>query len=126
MILVTGATGTVGSEVVRQLVAAGRTVRAFVRTPQKAQKLRGPNVELVQGQFESVDTVRQALDGVERLFLLSSGAQNLEANEPRVVDEAKRYGVKHVVKLSVMGAERQPGVTMERLHRAVEKKVEAS
>jgi uncharacterized protein YbjT (DUF2867 family) len=127
MILVTGATGTVGSEVVRLLVAAGQTVRAFVRSPQKAsQKLRGLNVEQVQGQFESADTLRKALDGVDRLFLLSSGAQNLEANEPRVVEEAKRYGVKHVVKLSVMGADRQPGITLERLHRGVEKKLESS
>lgn len=125
MILVTGATGTVGSEVVRCLSADGQAVRAFVRSPQKAQRLAGPKVEVVQGQFENGGSLRQAMDGVDRLFLLSS-AQNLEANEPRVVEEARRSGVKHVVKLSVMGAERQPGITLERLHRAVEKKVESS
>jgi uncharacterized protein YbjT (DUF2867 family) len=126
MILVTGATGTIGTEVVRQLAAAGQKVRALVRSPEKAEKLKGPNVELARGAFEDVESLRKALQGVDKLFLLSSGPEHIEQSEPRVVDEAKKAGVKHVVKLSVIGAEYEPGIELGRLHRAVEKKIEGS
>lgn len=125
MILVTGATGTIGSEVVQQLAAAGQKVRAFVRSTQKAEKLKGPNVELAQGTFEDTDSLKKALQGVDKVFLVSSGPENIEQNEPRVVEEAKKAGVKHLVKLSVIGAEYEPGVALGRLHRAAEKKIEA-
>ena len=51
MILVTGATGTTGSEVVKQLSAKGARVRAFVHDLKKAADLGGPGVELVQGDM---------------------------------------------------------------------------
>ena len=55
MILVTGATGTNGSEVVRQLCAAGAPVRALVRDLKKARTLERPGVELVIGDLDSGD-----------------------------------------------------------------------
>lgn len=50
-ILVTGATGTVGSEVVRQLAGLGQKVRALIYSPNKADKIKHPNVETAQGDF---------------------------------------------------------------------------
>jgi uncharacterized protein YbjT (DUF2867 family) len=125
MILVTGATGTVGSEVVRQLNAAGQKVRALVRDPAKAEKIKGPNVELAKGDLTQPETVRAALQGADKLFLLFTGVE-LGAVEPKVVEEAKKAGVKHIVKLSVMGAEMEPGIALARGHRTSEKAIEAS
>ncbi|HVE82839.1 MAG TPA: SDR family oxidoreductase [Myxococcales bacterium] len=125
MILVTGATGNIGSEVVRQLAALGHQVRAFVRNLDKAQKLKGPHVELARGDISDLDTLRPAMQGVEKVFLVSAGPENIELNEPKVVTEAARAGAKHVVKLSVYAAEAEAS-TIAQAHRSVEKKIEAS
>jgi uncharacterized protein YbjT (DUF2867 family) len=126
MILVTGATGTIGSEVVRQLAAAGQKVRAFVRKPEKAEKLKGPNVEIAKGDLDHADSLRAALQGVDHVFLLSAGLDTISKTEPKVVEEAKKAGVKHIVKLSVMGADMEPGGAITRAHRGSEKAIEAS
>lgn len=56
MILVTGATGDIGGEVVRQLVGAGEKVRAMARDPAKAAKL-GPAVEVARGDLLQPETL---------------------------------------------------------------------
>ena len=71
MILVTGATGTVGSEVVRQLVASGERPRAFVRDPRTAREMLGPGVDYVAGDLDRPETLPVALTGVDRVFLLT-------------------------------------------------------
>ena len=118
MILVTGASGTVGSEVVKALGGRSVGVRAGYRTrPQNVPA----GVESVKLDYERPDTIRPALQGVDTLFLLS----NTVDPERKVVDEAKRAGVKRIVKLSVIGAAEE-GFTFARWHRAVEKHIEAS
>jgi (4-alkanoyl-5-oxo-2,5-dihydrofuran-3-yl)methyl phosphate reductase len=123
MILVTGASGTVGSEVVRQLAAAGQKVRAMVRDPKKVSF--GPGVEVVRGDFSQPETLSAAVQGVEKVFSLASGPEVI-AQEPNLYAAAKRAGVKHIVKLSVMGADFEPGIALGRWHRASEKQLEAS
>jgi uncharacterized protein YbjT (DUF2867 family) len=71
--------------------------------------------------YDRPETIRPALQGVETLFLLSSTVDP----ERKVVDEAKRAGVKRVVKLSVIGAAHEE-FAFARWHRAVEKHIEAS
>ena len=68
-VLVTGATGNVGSVVVKQLVAAGLDVRAFTRSAEKATFPKG--VTPFEGELLDVDALRTAMDGVEAVFLLS-------------------------------------------------------
>jgi len=123
MILVTGATGTIGSEVVKQLVAAGQKVRVLARNPAKAEKFSG--VETVAGDMLKPETLPGALAGVDKIFLLATSTElpHMEAN---VIDAAKKAGVKHIVKLSVMGADFEPGIPFGQWHRAGEKKLEAS
>jgi uncharacterized protein YbjT (DUF2867 family) len=117
MILITGASGTVGGEVVKAL-GGGATVRAGYRTrPQNIPK----GVESVALDFDRPETIRPALAGVDTVFLLST----MVDPERKVVDEAKRAGVQRIVKLSVYGAA-QEGFTFARWHRAVEKHIEAS
>ena len=72
MILVTGATGTVGSEVVRRLLAAGERPRALVRDPDKARERLGEQVEHVVGDLNRTETIGAALAGVDRLFLVTT------------------------------------------------------
>ena len=69
MILVTGATGTVGGEVVGELLAAGRPVRALVRPGSAAPKL-GNRAENAVGDAGRPETLDAALRGVERMYLL--------------------------------------------------------
>ena len=118
MILITGASGTVGSEVVKALGGSAAKVRAGYRTrPQNIPK----GVESVALDFDKPETIRPALAGVETVFLLSTMVEP----ERKVVDEAKRAGVKRIVKLSVNGAAEE-GFTFGRWHRAVERHLEAS
>lgn len=118
MILVTGASGTVGSEVVKALGASGAKFRAGYRSrPQNVPK----GVDSVALDFDKPETIRPALAGVDTVFLLST----MVDPERKVVDEAKRAGVKRIVKLSVYGAAEE-GFTFARWHRAVEKHIEAS
>ncbi|MFI9506383.1 NAD(P)H-binding protein [Nocardia sp. NPDC052566] len=93
MILVTGATGNIGTELVRALSEAGQRVRAVVRDPAKAALPDG--VEAVAGDLNKPETFAAALDGVRAMFLLPG-----YDNQDDLLDRAKRAGVDHVVLLS--------------------------
>lgn len=123
MILIVGANGTVGSQVVNQLVEAGRKVRVLVREPSKAPA-HGKGVEAVVGDLARPETLGGAFAGVEKVFLLSRGPERLEIN---AIDAAKAAGVRHVVKLSSMGfGPDRDALTIGNWHRAVEAHLEAS
>lgn len=121
-ILVTGATGNVGSRLVRGLAAAGHKVRAFARSGEKA-RFDG-NVEVVTGDFKDVDSLRRALDGTKRMYLLSAAA-DLEQHDANAIDAAKEARLELVVKHSVTGAPGK-GTLIPRWHRAGEERLEAS
>jgi uncharacterized protein YbjT (DUF2867 family) len=101
MILVTGASGTVGREVVAQLLAAGHHVRALTRSASKAQF--DPRVSVVEGDFSKPETLVSAVNDAERIFSLALGP-NLGIHEGELVRAARRTGVRQIVKLSVLGA----------------------
>ena len=93
MILVAGATGNVGSSVVRQLVAAGQRVRALTRDPATANFPAG--VEAVRGNLLEPGSLSEAFDGIERMFFFTP-----PQGGPAVVDAARAAGVRQVVLLS--------------------------
>jgi uncharacterized protein YbjT (DUF2867 family) len=105
MILVTGATGKVGAELVKQLVAAGQSVRALVRDPQKAAKALPVNVELARGDLADAESIEEGLAGANRLFLLSPPTDRIFELESNAIAAAKAAGVGHLVKLSVIGVD---------------------
>jgi uncharacterized protein YbjT (DUF2867 family) len=125
MILVTGAGGTVGSEVLKQLREAGQPVRAAFHNPKKASEAKAKGIDAVVLDFADRASIANALQGVDKLFLLGATHPNQSQLEINVVEEAKRAGVKHIVKLSVLNAAGE-GFTFARWHRAVEKSIEAS
>ncbi|XXX72169.1 SDR family NAD(P)-dependent oxidoreductase [Sorangium sp. So ce134] len=104
MILITGATGTIGREVVRQLVERGAPIRAMTRDPARAAAF-GREVDVVRGDLEEPASLRAALDGVEALFMLSAPGPSIAAHDVAMVDAAKKGGVKRLVKLSAFGAD---------------------
>jgi uncharacterized protein YbjT (DUF2867 family) len=122
-ILVTGSTGTIGGEVARQLIAAGVRPRLLVRDPAKAREFEG-KADIVKGDLGDAASLERAMRGVEKLFLVGSGVDG-QALEAKAVDAAKKAGVKHVVKLSVLGAQEE-AITFARWHRPVEGQLEAS
>ncbi len=116
MILITGATGNSGRELVRQLVAAGQRVRALVRNPAKAADLKGPNVELAVGDFDHPATLDAALRGVDKAFLLTPVAEHFVEWQSAFIEAAQRAQVRHLVKFSAMGADSNAKVELLRLH----------
>ena len=98
-ILVTGGTGSVGSHVVRELVARGASVKVLTRDPAKAKLPAG--VTAVQGDLTQPETVRRVFNDVDAVFLLN-GVSITEAHEGLLaVSGMKLSGVKRLVYLSV-------------------------
>lgn len=103
-VLVTGATGTVGSEVVRHLTTHGVRVRALTRSPEKVDLPEG--VSAVAGELTELDTMRAALEGADGLFLLSPVALDELPGTLLALDLARTLGTGHIVYLSVIHADR--------------------
>jgi uncharacterized protein YbjT (DUF2867 family) len=102
-VLVTGATGNVGSLVVERLAAAGVDVHALTRSPETATF--APGVTAFKGELVDVDSLRAAMDGVEAVFLLSPvvlDELNGTLSALNLIREAK---IKSVAYLSVFGVE---------------------
>src|SRR4051794_17215665 len=112
MILVSGATGTIGSHVVAELARAHVPARALVRTPDRAARLPD-GIEPVVGDLESLG---DALDGVERLFLLSPAGPDTLRLESGAIDAARKAGVEAIVKLSAAGASSHAAARFPRQH----------
>jgi uncharacterized protein YbjT (DUF2867 family) len=107
MILVLGATGTVGSETIKALKAKGAPVKAASRDPKKAEAALG--VPAVAWDYDQPSTFPAALQGVEALFLLTPPGTLKDVEYARsIVAAAKTAGVKKIVRLSAMGAESNP------------------
>ena len=127
-ILVTGATGTVGSEVVKQLTSisssSGHKIRAAVHSKNKADKLKqfdNKRVEIVELDYTKPETVADALNKVDKLYLQTLPVPDVTDICSNLVKEAKKNGVEYIVKLSAMGADSERGSTILRLHGEEEK-----
>lgn len=123
MILVTGATGKVGSEAVRVLRQQDVPVRALVRDPQKAQTMAEAGAELAVGDFDDPTSLLAAMDGVSSVLLTSPGGEPVQ--ELNVVDAAARAGVEHVVKLTSKASPDSP-VARQCWHAQIEQGLAAS
>jgi uncharacterized protein YbjT (DUF2867 family) len=128
-ILVTGASGNIGSEVVKELLsdAPDVKIKAAIHSSQNVKKVKSDaRVKVIQIDYNELETVREALKGVDKLFLLTPDVPNAADFASNVVIEAKKAGIKQIVKQSVMGADLEADVGTMRLHRQVEKIIEES
>jgi uncharacterized protein YbjT (DUF2867 family) len=121
MILITAATGQVGRQAVKGLVAAGATVRALVRDPSRAAGLEG--AQLVQGSFGDDASIARALDGVDAMLLAGRDSPDAVSQHQRVLAHAQRANVQHIVKLSAIGASSDSPVALMREHYAIDEEV---
>ena len=120
MILVTGATGHVGSELVRLLADQGAPARALVHSRDKAAPIQRLGLETALGDYEQPDTLDVAMKGCDQLFLLSPPTPRQPQQEQHVIDAARRAGLDHVVKQSVPWAGPDAPVVFCRWHGQVE------
>jgi uncharacterized protein YbjT (DUF2867 family) len=102
-ILVTGATGNIGSQVIQHLIDGGADVRALVRDPSKANFPAG--VAVVKGDFLDVDSLRTAFDGVSTLFLLNAVVSDEFTQALIALNVARSAGIERIVYLSVIHAD---------------------
>src|ERR1700747_2074270 len=122
MILITGASGKGGREVVKQALTLGLTIRASYRSPDVAAKAPA-GLEGVIMDYTKPETIRRALHGVDKIFLVGPRTRDLLALEARFIKEARASGKKHIVKLSALGGHQS---MLPSGHRGSEENIEAS
>ncbi|MEW9533853.1 SDR family oxidoreductase [Microbispora sp. NPDC049125] len=103
MILVTGATGTIGREVVRLLAAGGERVRAMTRNPAKTAASFPSGVEVVRADFADTESLVAAAEGAEAVFMLSAPGPWVIQHDQAMLAAARSAGVRKTVKLSAIG-----------------------
>ncbi|UXN74897.1 NmrA family NAD(P)-binding protein [Devosia sp. A8/3-2] len=127
MILLTGATGTVGFEIAKLLDQQGVAAKALVRSPAAAAKLTGlARITPVNGDLDDAASVAAVLEGVETAFLLTKSSERAEAQQLGFVAAAKAAGVRHIVKFSQVHADVASPVRFLRYHAVVEAAIRAS
>ena len=128
-ILITGASGTVGSEVVKQLSRNGQAVniKAAIHSVQNANKVsQYDRVQIVQIDYKKPESLVAAFKDADKLFLLTHPSPMTVEHESNLVAEARKSGIRYIVKQSIMGADLEADVEAMRLHRQSEKIIEES
>src|SRR5678815_239991 len=124
MILVTGGTGAIGSELLRLLSEAGVPARALVRNPDKAKKL--PHITWVVGDLARPETLTAAFEGAKSLFLLTHYYEDMVELQHNAIVAALAAGVTHVVKVSAFAATAHSKAPIGRWHFQIEKEIQES
>jgi uncharacterized protein YbjT (DUF2867 family) len=122
IILITGASGNVGREVVKQSLAVGLKIRATFQSPHIAAKAPA-GLEGVIMDYAKPETIRSVLHGVEKIFLVGPPIRDLAALEANFISEARAAGRIHIVKLSALGGHDSMFTSG---HRDSEENIEAS
>jgi uncharacterized protein YbjT (DUF2867 family) len=115
MVLVIGASGGVGGEVMRQLTATGSRVRALVRSAKNAQLVRGFAAGVVLGDLRDIPSLRTALTDVDHVFLATPHGPRAEYFTGALVEAAASLSP-HIVRLSVLGADANSSVELAKHH----------
>ena len=124
-ILVTGATGTVGSDVLRGLAGReGIQVRAAVRDKGKSAALAGPNIDLVWFDYNRPESLGPACRGVDAIFMVPPFTPDGVAQSLEFLKAAREAGAKHIVKLSVIPS--IGGITVGKWHAAIDEALKKS
>jgi uncharacterized protein YbjT (DUF2867 family) len=122
MILVTGATGTIGTEVVRLLAERGEPVRGMTRDPDGANS----PAEFVRGDFDDRASLDHAVAGADAVFLLNAPGPWIERHDLAMLEAVRAHGVGTVVKLSAIGTGENPELRVGGWHLPGERALQAS
>jgi len=120
-LLITGATGMIGSLLADALVDQGVEFTVMLRPGGSGDRIAGkPGVSSTEGDFDDPESLRRALEGVDRAFLLTNSTERTEAQQIAFVEAARAQRVGHVVYLSQLASDPQSPVRFLRYHGAVE------
>ncbi|MFE1628263.1 SDR family oxidoreductase [Brevibacillus reuszeri] len=130
MIVIMGATGTIGSALVQCLLDRGVSVRAVSRDPEKLQKQFGDasrsNAEFVRADASDHESMRQAFAGASQLFLVISNSPNQIELETSIIRIAGETGIDHIVKISSPVFDPKSPVSVAGWHMEIEKVLSTS
>ncbi len=126
MILVTGATGTIGTELCQALRRDGVQFCALARSEQQAARFEARGVPARRGDFDEPGTLGAAFEGVETLFLLTPSTETQGETQARAIAEARGAGVSRIVKLSAWGTSPDSPLTLCRQHALAEQALRQS
>jgi uncharacterized protein YbjT (DUF2867 family) len=127
MILLTGATGLAGSFITDEFVRERVPVRILVRNRAKAKRLeRSPTVQIVEGDMSRPGSLESALDGVDRVLMISAPLMDMVETQTTFIDAAKAAGVCHVIKFSGLDARRDTTFPFGLMHKDIEEHLEKS
>ncbi|HLW38913.1 MAG TPA: NmrA family NAD(P)-binding protein [Brumimicrobium sp.] len=122
---ITGSTGTIGSELVRLLSSKNVSVRAVMRNYNRIQE-QLPNVHWVKANLSDDALLEGVLAGTTRLFILTGNRPGFGETQIKIIEEAKKSGIEHIVKLSALGASPRTKSGLAKEHYDVEQALEAS
>ncbi|WP_433286843.1 NAD(P)H-binding protein [Pseudonocardia sp. CA-142604] len=103
MILVTGASGTVGSELLRLLTHRNAQVRAMTRDPARLDAVDALHADVVRADFDDPESLRRAVHGVDCVFLATAPGARIAEHDKAMIDAAMAARVRKIVKLSAIG-----------------------
>jgi len=127
MILLTGATGTAGSFVANEFVRAREPVRIVVRDRAKAATLeKVPTIEIVESDMSRRDSLIAALDGVERVLMISGPRMDMVETQCTFIDACKAARVRHVIKFSGLDSRPDSTFPFGVMHKQIEEYLEKS
>src|SRR5260221_7328797 len=135
MILIVGASGRLGSVVVRHVLAQGKSLRVMTKTPPGLAHLKQRDVEIVSGDLRDRASLASACQGVEEVLAAAHALDGKGDNNPQTVDDmgnrhlidaAKAAGVKHFIFVSVQGASPDSPLEFFRIKYRTEEYLQAS
>jgi len=126
MIVVIGATGAVGSALLPLLAGQDVSLRALAHSKAGRERIEALGVEAVEGDLDQPATLDRAVEGCDRVFLVSPPHPDQVAREQAAIDAAGRAGIAQVVVLSVMGAGADSPIAFARWHAEIDEHLRAS
>ena len=122
-VLLTGATGNTGAVLLQLLKERGVAVRALVRNERHVDRLGLSRDSVAIGDFDDAASIAAALAGVETAYLVTPSSSRAEAQQIQFAELAAAAKVRHIVKLSQLGADEASPVRFLRYHAAVERRI---
>ncbi len=125
-ILITGATGQVGTILLAELPNFFSDVRIMARNPGELPESAASRFQIVAGDFSDRTSLDSALQGVEKAFLLMGNTPSQIESEKAFVDAAVSSDVQHLVKMSAIGADKASPIRLKKCHGLIEECIESS
>jgi uncharacterized protein YbjT (DUF2867 family) len=116
MIVIFGATGTIGTPLVNALLAKGETLRAVTSDPAKTKTLQAQGCEVAVADFDDPAALEQACAGADKAFLVTPAHPDMRRWKANAIDAAKAAGVGHMVMSTGLGANPKARLTFGRWH----------